>query len=80
MNSEYQTPHPDPPSCCKLEYTVHDVNKVIYEAASITLKLKVSKKANVRNRYDQEPHLTQDTTWESDKTQENISYKRASSR
>ena len=29
---------------------------------------KVWKKANIRNRYNQVPHLAQDTTWESDKT------------
>ena len=34
-------------------------------------------KAKIRNRYNQGPHLTQDTIWESDKTQENITYKRA---
>ena len=28
---------------------------------------KVSKKGNIRNRYNQLPHLTQDTKWESDK-------------
>ena len=34
---------------------------------SFRLKLvKVSKKAKIRNRYKQVPHLTQDTTWESD--------------
>ena len=38
---------------------------------------KVRKKAMTRNRYNQVPHLTQDTTWESDKTQESITYKRA---
>ena len=31
------------------------------------LKIKVSKKAKIRNRYNQVPHLTHDTTWESDK-------------
>ena len=30
--------------------------------------LEVSKKAKIRNRYNQVPHLTQDTTWESDKS------------
>ena len=30
---------------------------------------KVSKKAQIRNRYNQVPYLTKDTTWESDKTQ-----------
>ena len=29
--------------------------------------VKVSKKAQIRNRYNQVPHLAQDTTWESDK-------------
>ena len=38
---------------------------------------KVGKKAKIRNRYNQVPHLTQDTVRESDKTQENITYKRA---
>ena len=28
---------------------------------------KVSKKANIKNRYNPVPHLTQDTTWQSDK-------------
>ena len=31
----------------------------------------------IRNPYNQLPHLTQDTIWESDKTQENVTYKRA---
>ena len=30
-------------------------------------KYKVRKAAKIRNRYNQVPHLTQDTTWESDK-------------
>ena len=29
---------------------------------------KVRKIAKIRNRYNQVPHLTQDTTWKSDKT------------
>ena len=37
--------------------------------------LKVREVAKIRNRYDQVPHLTQDTTWESDKTQLNITKK-----
>ena len=36
---------------------------------------KVRKAAKIRNRYKQAPHLTQDTTWESDKTQFNITNK-----
>ena len=31
---------------------------------------KVSMKAKIRNRYNQAPHLTQDSTWESEETQE----------
>ena len=38
---------------------------------------KVRKKAKTRNRYNQVPHLTQDTVWESDKNTGNITYKRA---
>ena len=30
--------------------------------------LKMNKKAKIRNQYNQVPHLTQETTWESDKT------------
>ena len=36
---------------------------------------KVRKVAKIRNQYNQVPHLTQDTTWESDKTQLNITSK-----
>ena len=39
--------------------------------------INVSKKAKIRNQYNQVPHLTQHTTWESDKIQENITHKRA---
>ena len=39
--------------------------------------IKLRKKAKIRNRQNKPPHLTQDTVWESDKTQENITYKRA---
>ena len=31
--------------------------------------------AKIRNRYNQAPHLTQDTTWESNKTTINITNK-----
>ena len=37
---------------------------------------KAREKAKFRHRYNQIPHLTKDTIWESDKTQENITYKR----
>ena len=39
------------------------------------LRVKVRKAAKVRNRYNQVPHLTQDTVWESDKTQLNMTNK-----
>ena len=34
---------------------------------TLETKVKVEKKANIRNRYNQVPHLTQETVWESDK-------------
>ena len=36
---------------------------------------KVRKAAKIRNRYNQVPHLTQDTTWEVTKTQLNTTNK-----
>ena len=36
---------------------------------------KVSKMAKIRKRYNQVTHLTQDTTWESDKNKINITNK-----
>ena len=36
---------------------------------------KVSKKAKIRKRYNQVTHLTQDTTWKSDKNTINITNK-----
>ena len=33
--------------------------------------------AKIRNQNNQVPHVTRDTIWESDKTQENITHKRA---
>ena len=39
--------------------------------------LKVSKLEKISNEDNQVLHLTQDTTWESDKTNENVLYKRA---
>ena len=38
--------------------------------------LKVSKMAKIRKRYNQVPHLTRDTTWESNKNTINITNKR----
>ena len=38
---------------------------------------KIRKKENIRNWSNQITHLTQDNIWESDKTQDNITFKRA---
>ena len=35
-------------------------------------KVKQRKKAKIKNRYNQAPHLTQDTTWECEKTKHTI--------
>ena len=44
------------------------VNKVIFLSAQISMSCtKVRKVANIRNRYNQESHLTQDVSWKSDK-------------
>ena len=34
----------------------------------------IKQAAKLRNRYNQEPQLTRDTIWESDKTQENTTH------
>ena len=34
---------------------------------AVALSTRVSKNANIKNRYNQVPHLTQETTWERDK-------------
>ena len=34
------------------------------------------KKAKIRNRYNQVPHLSQDIKWESDKNKKNITHRR----
>ena len=39
------------------------------------LAIKERKAAKIRNLYNQVPHLTQDTTWESDTTQFNSTHK-----
>ena len=39
--------------------------------------IKVKQRAKTRNRYNQVPQLTRDTIWESDKIQENTTYKNA---
>ena len=41
------------------------------------IHMKVREEAKIRNRYNQGPQMTQDTTWKVTKTQLNITYKRA---
>ena len=48
----------------------HQPDKLYHGRESGTDKVK--KGAKIRNRYNQVLHLTKDTTWESDKTQLNI--------
>ena len=50
--------------------------KIIYGTDSeVTVVCKVWNKAMIRSRYNHLPHLNQDTTWESGKTQENLAHK-----
>ena len=46
-------------NCMKLILCIYD--------HSVMGHMKLRKKAKIRNRYNHAPHLTQDTTWESDK-------------
>ena len=47
------------------------------EFGTCRMDVKVRKGATISNQYNQVPQMTKDTTWESDKTQENITYMRA---
>ena len=47
---------------------VHNLNKLERFTRFCSLhNIKVRKTAKIRNQYNQVPHLTQDTTWDSDK-------------
>ena len=48
-----------------------------HHLGTVSKIVKVKKNANIRNRYNQVPHLAQDTRWQCDKTQENITRKAA---
>ena len=48
------------------------INDIVSEKVRI---VKERKMAKIGNRYNQVPHLTQDTTWESNKTAINITNK-----
>ena len=43
------------------------LNSSSFKVCANPVTIKVRKKTRIRNRYDQTPHITQDTTWESDK-------------
>ena len=42
---------------------------------SVVQEMKARKTAKIRKRYNQVPHLTQDTTWESNKNTTNVTNK-----
>ena len=52
-----------------------NVDKGSHFQSQICYLEKVIKSTKIRNRYIQVPHLTQNTTWESEKTQLNITNK-----
>ena len=49
------------------QFRLSSHRRLYFMFASIECFSKVSKVAKMRNRYNQAPHLTQDTTWESEK-------------
>ena len=53
-------------------YDFFCINDILSEKVRI---IKVRKMAKIRDGYNQVPHLTQDTTWESNKTTINITNK-----
>ena len=55
--------------CCGEPVSMCRSLKNLYKRLQVKSNFK-SKKAKIRSRYSQVLHLTQDTTWESDKTQE----------
>ena len=55
------------PVMCPMLSLWKDLHKQMISISQINDDTKVRKAANIRNRYNQVPHLTQDTTWESDK-------------
>ena len=56
----------------KIFWWFYCINDILREKIRI---VKVRKMAKIRNWYNQVPHLTQDTTWESNKTTINITNK-----
>ena len=50
--------------------------QVMLYLRNLKLHVKVRKKATIRNQYNQAPHLTQDTTWESKKAHNKTSHTR----
>ena len=54
---------------------MHAPNNTVLMLGGLKFVIIARKAAKSRNRYNQVPHLTQDTTWGSDKTQLNITYK-----
>ena len=65
--------------CCPLGFEKQTIliilNLNVAQVFPTMVRFKVRKAAKIRNRYNQVPHLTQGTIWESDKTQLNITHK-----
>ena len=57
--------------------SMDDVKASMFHVSDMYMQCKVEKEAIVWNQYNQVPHLTQDTVWESDKYTKNIRYRRA---
>ena len=60
---------------CLLILILNAQELVIYSRNSEQNQIKVRKTARIRNRYNQVPHLSQDTKWESNKITINITNK-----
>ena len=56
---------------------IHCYFKSLKKSAYPTVSIKVKKQETIRNRYNQVPHLTRYTIWESDKTYGHITPKRS---
>ena len=50
-----------------LTYVTCTIQQKLDDRCAYMFLIKVRKAAKIRNRYNQVPHLTQDTTWERDK-------------
>ena len=56
-------------------YYYRDLNIISQNSACVNTVKKVRKAAKIKNRYNQVPHLSQDTEWESNKITINLTNK-----